>query len=75
MNAAKKSQQSWESLNQERFLYLLAFVFYKALIFIGLLFRSVFLASPIVRIEKEESWLFRQIKYANPQHTKNTKLF
>ena len=83
MNAAKKSQQSWESVNHERFIYaiesvisfnklilnqiflilnVLAFVFYKVLVFSGVFLRAVMQANPIVRIESEESWLYRQIK-------------
>jgi hypothetical protein len=83
MNAAKKSQQSWEALNEERFIFLidglmtfnrlilsqvlitlnlLAFVTYKVLILAGLLFRVIFLTSPLVRFEREESWIYRQIK-------------
>lgn len=83
MNAAKKSQQSWESLNEERFilaiegiisfnklalnrflliLNLLAFVSYKLLFVAGLFIRALFIANPIVRIEREESWVYRQIK-------------
>lgn len=83
MNAAKKSQQSWESLSEERFIFLLegfisfnklilsqillilnllAFVSYKVLILVGWLLRAMFLAHPIVRIGREESWIYRQIK-------------
>lgn len=83
MNAAEKSQQSWESLNEERLilffeiifsyqklilqkavigLNLIAFVIYKLLFYLGLVLRALFLSSPIVRMDREEAWIYRQIK-------------
>lgn len=83
MNAAEKSQQSWESINEERLisvfeivfyfyklilqkiligLNLIAFVIYKLLFYFGLILRALFLSSPIVRVDREEAWIYRQIK-------------
>lgn len=40
----------------------LAFVFYKLILITGLIARTAFLSAPIIKIEREESWLFRQIR-------------
>lgn len=83
MNATKKSEHSWETVNEERLvliaegafatgkvffrrflliLNLLAFVSYKVFIFAGLTIRAVALSKPILKIEREETWIYRQIK-------------
>lgn len=40
----------------------LAFVFYKLILIAGLTARTAFLSAPIIKVESEESWLFRQIR-------------
>lgn len=43
-------------------LNLIAFVFYRSAALAVAILNAVFLAKPIVKIEREESWIYRQIK-------------
>lgn len=45
-----------------RFINILAFIIYKVLFITGLLFRTAFLATPVVQNVTEETWLYRQVR-------------
>ncbi len=64
LTLTEKSLKFLSAFAKYNFLLLnvIAFINYKIIQFLFRFLRAIFLSAPIVRLEKEEAWLFRSIK-------------